>query len=199
MRLAVSAHTLFIGKLLTLLLCVPFAIVAVGAIPIDDAMRSTLLPLLLLILVWPLAGMVSLIWGARLVAMRLWGRAALAFGLAAFIAISLMPFGSVLSDAIMEPAFHLNQLLHFLTMKHVYDEAVQTLQGPKPHLKLFVWEMDPIGGSGVVYDERDAITLPKSRRPKNWSAGEKRYPATLDELCRTEPMGRHYYIVSFGC
>lgn len=131
----------------------------------------------------------------RLFKARRRAQGAIVFLIPASVAASTMFFFSGFSD----PLTHASQLAHFSTMKRTYDADVAALPPRSAHLKLFVWEMDPVGGTGVVYDRSDDIALPHNRRPKNWPLGEAQYPAALEELCRIEPVGSHYYIVSFGC
>lgn len=189
----------FICCLLTLWLCIPVSIAAVGALPIDDGVRDTLAPLLLVLLGWPIVGIMSFFWGVGLLSDGRRLQAALAFTLPALITLSWLTTGTALSDPMFEPAYRANRFVHFLTVKRIYDREVTTLRGPEPHLKLFVWESDPIGGSGIVYDSSDDIALPKNRRPKNWAQRATTYRGALEELCRIEAVGSHYYIVSFGC
>ena len=185
--------------LLALWLCVPFSIAAVGALPIDDGVRDTLVPLLLVLLAWPIAGIISFFWGVRFLSARSWLRGALALALPAFITLSWLTVGPALLEPVLQPAYRANRFVHFLTVKRIYDREVPTLRGSEPHLKLFVWESDPIGGSGIVYDSSDDIALPKNRRPKNWAQRATAYRGALEDLCRIEAVGSHYYIVFFGC
>lgn len=189
----------FICCLLALWLCIPVSIAAVGALPIDDGVRDTLVPLLLVLLAWPIAGIMSFFWVVQLLNARRWLRAALALTLPAFITLSWFTPGAAFSDPLFQPAYRVNRFVHFVSVKRIYDREVPTLRGPEPPLKLFVWESDPIGGSGIVYDSSDDIALPKNRRPKNWAQRATTYRGALEELCSIEAVGSHYYIVSFGC
>lgn len=189
----------FVCRILALWLCIPVGIIGVGALPIDDAARDLLLPLILLVLGWPAIAIVSLIWGVWLLIARRHVQAILAFALPVCVLLSLLSLEFTFSTPIVAVPFDLNRLVHFLTMKRTYDREVHAPHRSVAHLQLFPWEMDPISGSGVVYDDRDDIALPKSRRPKNWAQRAPHYGGALEELCYIKAVGSHYYIVTFGC
>lgn len=191
-------HLLYL-LLLALVSCVPIASVLVGVLPIDDAMRDTFIPVMLTLLVWPAVGFIALVWAADLMLKRRRLQALLTLAFAVCVALSFFPVGRTFFGPLLSGTVDLNRRLHFATMKNIYDADVRALDGSAPHFKLFVWEMDPVGGSGVIYDSNDDILLPKNRRPRDWWRREKKYPAVLQELCYVDPVGSHYYIVTFGC
>ena len=89
-----------------------------------------------------------------------------------------------------------SDLLHFATTEDHYERDLGQNKR-REHLRLFVWESDPIGGSGVAYDDHDEITLPRNHRSKRWF--DEAVNTDLTDLCLVHHAWHHYYIVHFGC
>ena len=175
---------------------VPIAIIAIGALPFADDARAMWMPLLLEELVWPILGIASLVWGIRLALKCLWWRSALACVLPVFVVVNFTTFWG------LQPINQASHILHFATMKASYDREISRLPVDRPRLKIFIWEDDPVGGSGVAYDATDEISLPKARRSKSWSKSwsTRAQPYQhLGELCQVDPLWSHYYLIFFGC
>lgn len=175
--------------------CAAALIVVLGAIPIDDGLSYLLggLSALLLLAVLTLG---ALFCALRRLIMRRWISAAVTTAVSIGMAASvfLAPAG------IFEPAVDLNQLIHFAREKPQYDSYVLGSQ-ERPHLQVFMWEIDFVGGSGVVYDDSDGLALPRAQRSKVWfaRATHNDINGALASICRVRHAWSHYYIVSFGC
>ena len=180
--------------LLGLWFFVPASIICVGALPIADELRGFLVPLILFYLVWPVIGLVSLIFAIRLATMRLRVQSLLAFLVA--VSVGLCIVGEWKYE-LLNPLFRANELLHFKTTKAGYDRQLRELPQSERHLHVFIWEVDPVGGVGIAYDDSDQISLKRKRRSKQWL--ELAAKSELSELCRVERADLHYYVVSFGC
>jgi hypothetical protein len=187
-------RAVLVTGLFGLWLSVPILIVVAGGLPIGDDLRALLVPLLLLYLVWPVIGLLSLICTVYLAATRLWLQAALVLLIP--VSVFLCIFGE-LKFALLDPVFRANELLHFATTKESYDRQLLGLPQSERHLHTFIWESDPVGGSGIAYDDSDQILWARNRRSKQWleNAGD----SALSELCRAEAVGSHWYIIFFGC
>lgn len=181
-------------RLLGLWFFVPALVIVAGALPIADDLRAFLVPLILLYLVWPVIGLVSLICAIRLARMRLRLQSVLAFLVSVSVILCIVgPW----KFALLDPLFRANALLHFKTMKTAYDRQLRALPQSERHLHVFIWQSDPVGGSGVAYDDSDQISLTRKHRAKQWLGVATE--GVLSELCSVERLDLHYYLVSFGC
>lgn len=193
-RRIIQRSALFAVFLVGLWVFVPVSIIFTGALPIADDLRVLFVPLFLLYLVWPAIAFASIIFAIRLAKLRLFPQSFLVLLIPVSILLCIVGERRI---ALLYPLFRISDRLHFATRKAAYDQRVRSLPHSERRLQLFVWESDPIGESGIVYDDSDQISLAPRHRSKQWN--DKAANSELDGLCRAEPAGSHYYLVSFGC
>jgi hypothetical protein len=183
--------------LVALWLCVPVGIVAAGAFPVADSERALGIPLVLTFFASPLVAIIALAWAVRLAFLRLWLPAVAALMLAPFLWLQFVFPTPRFVPNVWGALEDANASLHFLTKKSAYDSTIRDLPDGQRHLHTIVWESDPEGGSGVVYDEDDQLAQPRRARSKDWLAHVDN--PVLFELCKTNRIDAHYYLISFGC
>jgi hypothetical protein len=173
---------------------VPAALVALAASPLGQDFFYVVIGIPALLFVWVMAGLGALIVSLWAAIRRQWSRCLVASALPiVLIAVAFNPVGFV------RFCNYLGDVAHFIVMKPYYDKAVAALPaGQGPHLAVFDWGGMAWASFGVVYDETDQVSLPRSRQSADWLAR-----ASHSELgCEgygVEGLWDHYYLASFPC